>query len=171
MTESLTPELVPLTVLQQRNVPEAIRSLSTIDSPDYVDLFTATASDATDKSPEQWARATVEGVAPWARFVAWRVLCGLRVEPLPSPDSLAGWKIADRGDRWIRMEASSSFMTAHIVFHVDEKRVSFATFVRYDRPMAALVWPSVSIIHRRAVPGLLRHAVKRINRNAEWRAT
>lgn len=146
------------TVVQQRNSPEAIRSLSTLESPDYVDLFIATANRATDKTPEQWARATVEGVHPWARFVAWRVLCGLRLEPRPSPDYLAGWRIADRGDGWIRMEASSWFMTAQIVFHVDEGHVSFATFVCYDKPMAALVWPAVSIIHRRAVPELLRYA-------------
>jgi hypothetical protein len=30
------------TVLQQRNVPEAMRSLSTLAKPDYVDLFTVT---------------------------------------------------------------------------------------------------------------------------------
>ncbi len=149
------------TVVQQRNVPDAILSLSTMDSPDYVDFFTATASGATDESPKQWARAAVEGVSPWGRLVAWRVLCGLRLESRPSPEHLAGWKIADRGDGWIRMEASSWFMTAHIVFHVDEGHVCFATFVRYDKPMAALVWPAVSIIHRRAVPDLLRYAVKR----------
>ncbi len=122
------------TVVQQRNVPEAICFLSTLESPDYVDVFTV-ASAVTDKSPEQWARATVEGVSPWARFVVWRVLCGLRLRPQPSPDSLAGWHVA------------------------------FATFVRYDRPMAALVWPALSIGHRRAVPDLLRYAVKRINRS------
>jgi len=96
---------------------------------------------------------------------AIRSLSGLRLESRPSPEHLAGWKIADRGDDWIRMEARSWFMTAHIVFHVDEGRVSFATFIRYDQPMAALVWPLVSIIHRRAVPDLLRYAVKRINRS------
>jgi hypothetical protein len=35
------------------------------------------------------AVAMVEGVSPWARFVVWRVLCGLRLEPRPSPDYLA----------------------------------------------------------------------------------
>src|SRR4029077_4185002 len=44
------------TVLQQRNVPEAMRSLSTLAKPDYVDLFTVTAGAAADRSPEQWAR-------------------------------------------------------------------------------------------------------------------
>ncbi len=76
------------TVVQQRNRPEASRSLSTLESPDYVDGFTV-ASAVTDKSPERWARATVEGVSPWARFVAWRGLCGLRLEPRPAPDYLA----------------------------------------------------------------------------------
>ena len=76
------------TVVQQRNVPEAIRSLSTLGSPDYVDVFMV-ASAVTDKSPEGWARATVEDVSPWARFVVWRVRCGLRLEPRPSPDYLA----------------------------------------------------------------------------------
>jgi hypothetical protein len=153
-------DLAP-TVVQQRNVPEAIRCLSTLDSPDYVDHFIATASGATDKTPVQWAGAAVEGVYPWARLIVWRVLCGLRLEPRPSPDYLAGWRIADRGDSWIRIEASSWFMTVHIVFHVDEEHVSFSTFVCYDKAMAALVWPAVSIIHRRAVPDLLRYAVKR----------
>jgi len=152
------------TVVQQRSLHEAIRSLSILESPDYVDVFTV-ASAVTDKTPKEWARATVEGVSPWARFVVWRGLCGLRLEPQLSPDDLAGWKIADRGDSWIRMEASSWFMTAHIVFHVDEGHVSFATFVRYDKPMAALVWPALSIGHRRAVPDLLRYAMKRINRS------
>lgn len=51
------------TVLQQRNVPEAMRSLSTLAKPDYVDLFTVTTSAAADRSPEQWARAGVEDAA------------------------------------------------------------------------------------------------------------
>jgi hypothetical protein len=78
---------------------------------------------------------------------------------------VAGWKIADRGDSWIRVEASSWFMTANIVFQIDEGRVSFATFIRYDRPVAALVWTPVSIIHRAIAPDFLRAAVKRVERS------
>ena len=33
-------------VIQQRNIPEVIRSLSGMDSPDYIDLFTVTANGA-----------------------------------------------------------------------------------------------------------------------------
>src|SRR5947209_8023872 len=117
------------TVLVNSDVPQKIRSLSSLD-PDYVDCV-AVARSVTDRSPEEWARATVEGVSPWGRFIAWRVLCGLRLESGSSPEFIAGWKIADRGDNWIRLEATSWFMSAQIVLHVDKACVSLATFVRY----------------------------------------
>lgn len=148
------------TVLQQRDIPEAIRSLSTLTSPDYVDLFTLKTDEAGAKSPEEWVRAGVEDAAGLAGQFVWRVLCGLRLERRPSPEHVGGWNIAERGDRWIRLEASSWFMTAHIVVHVDEGQVSIATLIRYDRPVASLVWPLLSIGHRRAMPALLRQAAR-----------
>ena len=72
---------------------------------------------------------------------------------------MQGWKIAARGDNWIRLETASWFITAHAVVHVDDRHVSLALFIRYDRPVAALVWPPVSIMHRRAVPTMLRQAL------------
>jgi hypothetical protein len=147
------------TVVGLRNLPEGIRSFGAMISPDYVDLFTATVG-ATDKSPEEWARAALEET-PTGRSAPflWRIL-GLRLGPRHSPDHVQGWKIADRGDDWVRIEAGSWFMTAHAVVRVDDGQVSVALFVRYDRPIAALVWPPLSIIHRRAMPVLLRQALR-----------
>jgi hypothetical protein len=153
------------TVVEHNNVPDTIRALASLDSPDYVDLFTVTAPGATAKSAEQWARTALEGASPAARFLMWQVLCGLRLQKQPSPDYVAGWKIADRGDNWIRLEAASWFMTAHAVVQVDDELVSVTLFIRYDRPLGALIWPPLSIGHRQAMPGLLRHAVRRINRS------
>jgi hypothetical protein len=147
-----------------RDVPHAILSLSTMDPPDYVDLFVATAPEATRTPPEAWARIAMDGAPALGRFVAWRVLCGLRLHAQPSPDHVAGWKITGRGEHWIRTEARSRLMTAHIVFATEESRVSFATFIRYDRPIAAWTWGVVSVIHRTVAPGFLRGAVKRVNR-------
>ena len=152
------------TLVQQRTIPNAIRALDTLPS-DYSDVFTATASEAAKTSPEQWARAALEGASPVGRFIAWRVVLGLRLESQSSPDYVAGWKIADRGESWIRMEASSWFMTANIVFQVDDEQVSFATFIRYDGRMAEVVWTPVSAVHRRLAPEVLRHAVRRIDRS------
>jgi hypothetical protein len=148
------------TVVGLTNIPEAIHCLDTLASPDYVDLFIARTSGATDKSAEEWARAVLEDT-PTGRSapVLWRRL-GLRLGPTPSPDYIQGWKILDRGDDWIRIEATSWFMTAHAVVHVDDGQVSIALFVRYDRPIAATIWPPVSVMHRRAVPVMLGEAVK-----------
>jgi hypothetical protein len=149
-------------VVGAHHIPAAIRSLDTLTNPDYADMFTATTSRAMDKSPEQWARAVLED-APIAHryaFIPWRILLGLRLGPRQSPDYVHGWKIAERGDSWIRIEAASWFMTAHAVIHIDDGRLSGALFVRYDRPVAALVWPPLSIIHRQAMPVILRQALR-----------
>jgi hypothetical protein len=149
-----------LTSVGLTNIPEAIRGHDTLASPDYVDLFTATTSGARDKSAEQWARAMLEDT-PSGRAAPglWRSL-GLRLGPTPSPDYVQGWKIADRGEDWIRIETASWFMTAHAVVHVDDRHVSLALFVRYDQPIAALIWPPVSAMHRRGVPVILHQALK-----------
>ena len=149
-----------VTVVGLTNIPVAIRCLDTLGSPDYVDLFTATTTGATDKSAEAWARALLEHT-PTGRAapLLWRRL-GLRLGPTPSPDCIQGWKIADRGEDWIRIETRSWFMTAHAVVQVDDGHVSLALFVRYDRPIAALIWPPVSVLHRRGMPVILHQALK-----------
>ena len=149
-----------LTVVGLTNVTEAIRCLDTLASPDYVDLVTATTSQAMDKSAEDWARALLEDT-PGGRSapVLWRLL-GLRLGPTPSPDFVQGWNIADRGEDWIRIETASWFMTVHAVVEFDDGHVSLALFVRYDRPIAALIWPPVSVLHRRGMPVMLQQALK-----------
>jgi hypothetical protein len=153
-------ELEMTTILQQRHVPETVRSLSTMASHDYVDLFTVTTSAARDDSPERWARAGVDQAAGQAGQFVWRVLLGLRLEARPSRDLVAGWKIAGRGESHIVLEAASWCLTAQIVVLVGEGEVSVATFIRYDRPIAAFVWLPLSVGHRRAMPGLLRRAAR-----------
>ena len=147
------------TVVHQHEVSDHIRSLSTMTSPDYVDVFAASTND-TPGSPEEWARALVEDAAGVGGQVGWRVVLGLRLRSGSSPSHVGGWEIAGRGENWIRHEATSRFLTAHVVVHVDDEQVTAATFVRYDRPIAAKVWAPVSLIHRGAMPRLLRHAVR-----------
>jgi hypothetical protein len=146
-------------VLGPAEVPESIRCLDTLASPDYVDLCTAMTTGAADQSAEEWARATLEET-PTGRSapVLWRLL-GLRLAPTPSPDCVQGWTIAARGEDWIRLETHSWFLTAHAVVQLDDEHVSVALFVHYDRPIAALIWPPVSAMHRRGVPLMLRQAL------------
>lgn len=147
-------------IVQQRKIPETVRSLSTMASHDYVDLFRVITGGARDVSPELWARAGVDDAAGQAGQFVWRVILGLRLDGRASPDRVAGWKIAGRGESHIVLEAASSCLTAQIVVLVGEGEVSVATFIRYDRPIAAFVWLPLSVGHRRAMPGLLRRAAR-----------
>lgn len=149
------------TILRQRDVPKTIRSLSTLSRVDYADMFTAT-TDGTSASPERWARAAMEDTAGRGGQLVWRGPCGLRLESGRSPDHIAGWRIAGRGEDWIRTEASSWFMTAQLVVHIEGQLLSVATLVRYDRRAAALLWPTLSIVHRAAMPRLLAGTVRRL---------
>ena len=147
-------------VIQQRNIPEVILSLSGMDRPDYVDLFTVTTSGAADASPEQWSRTAVEDVAGLGGQFIWRGVLGLRLTARPRTERVGGWKIADRGEDWIRLEASSWFLTAHLVTRWDAGQLSVATFIRYDHPIAPLIWVPLSAVHRRLMPGLLAQTVR-----------
>jgi hypothetical protein len=150
------------TVHWQREVPEAIRSLGALAGADYADIVTATIAQ-TPAEPEQLIRAALQGLPRglliFVPFIQ-RAFLGLRLKLQPSPDHLLGWKIADRGENWIRIEAASWFLTAHVVMHADHGHLSFASFVRYDRPLAKLVWPPISLIHRQVALALVRSATR-----------
>jgi hypothetical protein len=148
-------------VIQQRNIPEVIRSLSGMDSPDYIDLFTVTTNGAVDASPEQWSRTAIEDVAGQSGQFIWRGVLGLRLKSRPSTGRVGGWTIADRGEDWIRLEASSWFLTAHLVTRLDDGYLFAGTFIRYDHPIAPFIWVPVSAVHRRLMPGLLVQTVRR----------
>jgi hypothetical protein len=154
------------TVDQRLDIPEAIRSLSTLASPDYVDLFTAWTSEASDRSPEQWARTVLEET-PLGRNarVLWRLM-GLRLGPRLSPDHVQGWKIAEHGDNWIQVETASWYMTAQAVCLIEEGQVSVSLSLRYDQPIARLVWALVSGPHQRAVPVMLSQAMRLVERRS-----
>jgi hypothetical protein len=150
------------TVRWRREVPEAIRSLGALAHADYADIVTATI-DETPAEPEQLIHAALKRMPRGLVFfipLVQRVFLGLRLELRPSPDRLLGWKITDRGENWIRIEAASWFMTGHVVMHVDEVQMSFASFIRYDRRLAALVWPPISLIHRQVALALVRSAIR-----------
>jgi hypothetical protein len=151
------------TVRWQREVPEVIRSLGALADADYADIVTATIDETPSGTPEQLIHAVLNGVPRGLLFFipfVQRVFLGLRLKLRPSPDRLLGWKIADRGEHWIRIEAASWFLTGHVVMHIDEGKISFASFIRYDRRLAAYVWPPISLIHRQVALALVRSATR-----------
>ncbi|GGP81924.1 DUF2867 domain-containing protein [Streptomyces sindenensis] len=151
-------------------IPGPIRALSSLSRIDYADVFTlstdATAgTDAdtnvgagTGATAELWARALFGDVPDPVERLIWRGLLGLRLSRGRSPGTVAGWRIAERGEDWIRLEAASWFLTGNLVVRAADGQVSLGTFLRYDRRLARAVWPPLSAVHRRLAPGLLRDA-------------
>jgi hypothetical protein len=138
------------------NVPESARALSSVPDVDYVDHFSlVTAADAT---PEQWARAMFGDVPSIAEQLIWRGLLQIRLSRGRSPATVAGWRIGGRGPDWIRLEAASWFLTGNLIVRTVDGRVSLTTVVHYRRRVGQRVWPPLSAVHRRLVPGVLRAA-------------
>jgi hypothetical protein len=142
------------------NIPESARTLSSFPDINYADRFTIVTDAAA--TPEQWARAMFGDVPGVAERLIWRGLLGLRLSRGRSPGTVAGWQIGKRGDGWIRLDAASWFLTANLLVQTADGRVSLVTFLHYDRRLGHAVWPPLSAIHRRLVPGLLRDAAARI---------
>ncbi|MCZ2859351.1 hypothetical protein [Blastococcus sp. VKM Ac-2987] len=142
------------------DVPAAVLALSSFPAIDYADLFALTTD--LQATPEEWARAMFGDVPDLAQQFIWHVLLRLQLHGGRSPDTVAGWRIGDRDDDWIRLEAGSPLLTGNLVVRAAEGRVSLATFVRYDRPVGRGVWLLLSAVHRRLVPRVLREAEGRL---------
>jgi hypothetical protein len=126
---------------------------------DYADRFTLTTD--VEATPEQWARAMFGDAPNVAELLIWHGFLGLRLSRGRSPATVAGWRIAGRGHNWIRLEATSWFLTANLLVQAADGRVSLGTFLHYDRRLGHVLWPPLSAIHRRLVPGVLRDAAAR----------
>src|SRR5256885_1617934 len=93
--------------IHEIDLDDRTRSLSTLERFDYSDFFTAAARIASGKPPEDLARALVDDAVGLSGQLVWRVMLGLRLASRRSPDHVAGWKIARRGDDWVTLEAAS----------------------------------------------------------------
>ncbi len=144
--------------VEQRLPVDAGPSLGTMADPDYADLFVMT-GDVPGDSPERWARAMFDDVAGLTGQLIWRGILRLRLAPRAAPGHIAGWRIADANDLWVRLEARGPLVSGQLVVEVGEGKVSLATTVRYDRPPAAWIWSRLSAVHRRKAPALLCEAL------------
>jgi hypothetical protein len=147
-------------------VPEEVGALDTLARPTYTYACQMTVSAADDRSAEQWARAIFEG-APrlmrWLIVAGWKVGLGLRLGPRRSPSHVLGWSILSTTPTAVILGVRSFVLTAHLVVRVQDSQVVHATFVRYERSLARVLWTAAAPIHRRVIPYLLNHAAARLS--------
>jgi hypothetical protein len=113
------------------------------------------------RSSEQWARAAWEGspaMLRWFMLAGWRVVLGLRLGPRPSPDHILGWRIVHQDADETVCHLRSGFLDAYNTFRRIDDRLVWSTFVTYERPVARVVWPPTSLVHRALVRVALRRA-------------
>jgi hypothetical protein len=143
-----------------QRIPASVRALSSLPAVDYADQFTL--STDVKATPERWARAMFGDIPSPAERLIWRGLLGLRLSRERSRDTVGGWRIGGSGEDWIRLEAASWFLAGNLVVQAADGRVSLVTFLHYSRRVGHGVWPPLSAVHRRIVPGVLRDAATRV---------
>lgn len=149
-------------VVERKPVPEDVRVIDPLVDPDYTDAYQIDISGAPRRSPEQWARSVFEGAPAamrWFLMSGWRGVLGLRLGPRHSADHVLGWRILDEATSSVTLELRSWFLSCHVVFWVEDTKLVFSSSIHYERKIGAVIWPPVSIIHRRAVPYVLERAV------------
>jgi hypothetical protein len=154
------PSTLTGTLMHIRALPLTGESLIEYD---YTVAFDAPLVAGDSRSPEQLARATFEG-APrpmrWFLVVGWRFALGLRLGPRSSPEYVLGWTIVARESDSVTLGLASWLFTARLVIRIAQSRVTHSTYVSYDRRIAAVIWPPVSVLHCQIVPRLLRRATR-----------
>ena len=90
----------------------------------------------------------------------WRFVLGRKLGPRPSPEHILGWQIVDRSADEVVCHLRSGFLDAYNSFTRVDDRLVWSTFVAYERPIARLIWPPVSLLHRPLVRYGLRRAAR-----------
>ncbi|MFH8980212.1 DUF2867 domain-containing protein [Streptomyces varsoviensis] len=144
-------------------VADTARGVGGLAADDWAEAVAVTTggSSLSPRSPEQWARSVFEdapGPVRWFLVTGWRSVLRLRLGPRPAPTHVLGWRILTMATDVIVLELTSPLMTARLVLRAEAARVVMTTFVRYEHRAAPAIWSLAALIHRRAVPYLLKRA-------------
>jgi len=130
---------------------------------DFVCAYEVDIAPSDGRSAEQWAREAWESApAPlqWFMLAGWRWVLGLRLGPRSSPDHILGWSITQRSSDETVCQLRARFLSASNIFRRVDGRLVWSTHVTYDRPIARVIWPPVSLLHRPLVRIALRRAAR-----------
>ncbi|MFV0134776.1 DUF2867 domain-containing protein [Streptomyces sp. HMX87] len=148
-------------------VPRARRVAVHPDGAHFASAFALPTSGLPSLPPEDWARRTFEDTpAALQRLLraGWTGVLGLRLGPRISARHLLGWPVVESGPGRIALEARSPALTARNVVTLDDSRLLWATYVRYERRDGRARWAVAAPVHHQVVPLLLGRAVRRTRR-------
>ena len=142
-------------------MPPVARALSTLSHIDYADAFLVEIRSAPDRTPEQWARATLEQAPISVRTKlrsGWSAI-GLKLDIGGCAQSVLGWQVRRSTPEFVLLGADSRIgMPGELLFQLQQRALLFATIVEQGNPFARAVWAAVEPVHVRVVRQVLEQA-------------
>ena len=150
--------------VRQVAVPPAARALSTLSRIDYADAFVVQTGPGHHRTPEEWARAILEGgprTVQTKLLLGWSAI-GLKVVDGRSDRSVLGWAVRNSTPEFVLLGADSRIgMPGELLFKRGHDALLFATFVQQDNLIARTVWAATETAHVRVVRQILEQASRR----------
>ncbi|MGA7051038.1 MAG: hypothetical protein WBZ37_07140 [Mycobacterium sp.] len=150
--------------VRQIEVPIALRALCTLPRIDYADTFVLETRPGDARTPEEWARAILEGAPAALRIkllLGWSAI-GLKVTYGHSARAVLGWEVRASGPEFVLLGADSRIgMPGQLLFKPERDVLVFATFVQQDNSVARGVWAATESTHVPVVRNLLEQAGRR----------
>jgi hypothetical protein len=118
--------------VRQITLPPAARTLSTLSHVDYQDAFLVETGPGRDRTPEQWARAVLEGAPISIRSAlrsGWCAL-GLQLDSSRSERFVLGWEVRRSTAEFVLLAASSRIgFSAELLFLRQKHTLLYATLL------------------------------------------
>ncbi len=93
----------------------------------------------------------------------WRGALQLRLAGRGTPDRVAGWQVVENSPERLVLAAESWHLRAWLVWETDADGVRVTTRLVYRNAAGRAVWTALGAVHRRAVPGVLAAARRRLS--------
>jgi len=120
-------------------------------------------ASASGRPAEWWARAVFEDgprALRWFVLFGWVVVLRLRLGPRNGDGYILGWRIESNEAGRTVLGTEAAVLAARLVITTGAERVTHATFLRYDRRRARVVWPLIAWLHKLIIGFLMRRAAK-----------
>ena len=151
-------------MVREAELPADAAALTTLQRLDYHDCFVVEGMDRRDRTPEEWARAIVEGASPKMRRTlrtAWPAL-GVKLGPADAPELVLGWPIRrSTPDHVLLGTDSRAGFSAELLLKLEQPTLLFATLVQLHNPLARGLWALITAGHQRTVRYVLARGVTR----------
>jgi len=120
-------------------------------------------STTSERSAEYYARAVFEDgpvLLRWFVLLGWIVVLRLRLGARRSADHVLGWRIESNEAERIVLGTESFMLTVRLIVTATGGSATHATYIRYDRGIARVVWPLIAWLHKIIIVFLLKRAAR-----------